>query len=109
AQPCAQLTYQPRPDFTPTVSATINVRKEVPRPMKRPMKMLGIAAGMATRKMRYFWVAPRVRATSRYDARVFAMPETVSIVTGNQTASAISPTAATDPEGETTMARGTHA
>src|ERR1043166_3630013 len=52
AQPCAQLTYQPRPDFTPTVSATTSVRKDDPRPMNKPMKIFGIAAGMATRKIR---------------------------------------------------------
>jgi len=52
AQPCAQLTYQPRPDFTPTVSATTRVKNEVPSPMNKPMKMLGMAAGMATRKIR---------------------------------------------------------
>src|ERR1051326_1553449 len=109
AQPCAQLTYQPKPDFTPTVSATIKVRKDVPSPMNSPMKMLGMAAGRATRKIRYFCPAPKVRATSRYDARVLAIPEIVSIVTGNQTASAISPTAEEVPEGERTIARGTHA
>jgi len=52
AQPCAQLTYQPRPDLTPTVSATISVRNDVPRPMNNPMKMFGNAAGIATRKIR---------------------------------------------------------
>src|SRR6267143_4366270 len=109
AQPCAQLTYQPRPDFTPTVSATMSVRKEVPSPMNKPIKILGIAAGMATRKMRYFCPAPSVRATSRYDARVLAMPEMVSIVTGNQTASATNPTAESVPDGESTIASGTHA
>src|SRR5882724_10618328 len=65
AQPCAQLTYQPRPDLTPTVSATTSVRNEVPKPMNKPMKMLGRAAGMATRKIRYDCPAPSVRATSR--------------------------------------------
>src|SRR4029434_1825665 len=38
AQPCAQLTYQPRPDLTPTVSATTRVRHEAPSPMKRTMQ-----------------------------------------------------------------------
>src|SRR5438874_4050977 len=38
-QPCAQLTYQPRPDLTPTVSATTRVRKDAPSPMNRPMKI----------------------------------------------------------------------
>src|SRR6266571_4092903 len=37
------------------------------------------------------------------------MPEAVSIVTGNQTASAISPAAETIADGETTIARGIHA
>src|ERR1700704_6024845 len=106
AQPCAQLTYQPRPDFTPTVSATTRVRNDAPSPMKSPMKMLGIAAGMATRKMRYPRPAPRVRATSRYEARVLEMPDAVSIVTGNQTARAIRPAAEKTAEGETTMASG---
>src|SRR2546430_428176 len=109
AQPCAQLTYQPRPDLTPTDSATTRVRNDAPRPMNRPMKMLGIAAGIATRKMRYARPAPSVRATSRYDARVFAMPEMVSIVTGNQTESAMTPPAETMAFGETTSASGIHA
>src|SRR4029077_19233437 len=52
AQPWAQATYQPRPDFTPTVSATTSVRNDAPNPMKSPMKMLGSAAGIATRKIR---------------------------------------------------------
>src|SRR5438093_5606212 len=34
AHPCAQLTYQPRPDLTPTVSATTRVKNEAPNPMK---------------------------------------------------------------------------
>src|SRR5207237_2346444 len=58
AQPCAQLTYHPRPDLTPTVSATTSVKNDAPNPMKSPTKMLGIAAGMATRKMRYARLAP---------------------------------------------------
>ena len=85
--------YQPSPAFTPTVSATISVRNDAPSPMNRPTKMLGIAAGIATRKIRYAAAGPSVRATSRYDARTLAMPDGVSIVTGNQTASAISETA----------------
>src|SRR4051812_19355802 len=109
AQPCAQLTYQPRPDFTPTVSATISVRNDAPRPMNNPMKMLGIAAGIATRKIRYARPAPSVRATSRYDARVFEIPEAVSIVTGNQTASAMMPIAENLADGDTTIASGIHA
>src|SRR5262249_61632758 len=52
AQPCAQLTYHPRPDLTPTFSATTRVKNDVPSPMNSPMKILGIAAGMATRKTR---------------------------------------------------------
>src|SRR5438552_2621365 len=52
AQPCAQLTYHPRPDLTPTVSATTSVKNAAPRPMNKPMKILGMAAGMATRKIR---------------------------------------------------------
>src|ERR1041384_1084111 len=101
--------YQPRPDFTPTVSATMSVRKDVPRPMNNPMKMFGIAAGIATRKIRNDGFAPSVRATSRYEVRVFAMPDIVSIVTGNQTASAINPTAEKIGFGEITMASGIHA
>src|SRR5581483_1360710 len=52
AQPCAQLTYQPSPDFTPMDSATTSVRNEAPSPMKSPIKIFGNAAGTATRKMR---------------------------------------------------------
>src|SRR5256886_9224577 len=109
AQPCAQLTYQPRPDLTPTVSATTSVRNDAPRPMNNPMKMFGIAAGMATRKIRYARPAPRVRATSRYEARVLEIPDAVSIVTGNQTAREISAAAEKTAEGETTIASGIHA
>src|SRR3954470_22691572 len=109
AQPWAQLTYQPRPDFTPTVSATTRVRNDAPSPINRPMKMLGNAAGIATRKIRYHRPAPSVRATSRYEARVFEMPDAVSIVTGNQTARAMSEAAEKIAEGETTMASGIQA
>ena len=52
AQPCAQLRYQPRPDLTPTDSATTRVRNEAPSPMNKPIKMFGTAAGIATRKIR---------------------------------------------------------
>jgi len=52
AQPCAQLTYQPRPDLTPTDSATTSVKKDAPSPINKPMKMFGTAAGIATRKIR---------------------------------------------------------
>src|SRR4051812_25456234 len=85
--------YQPRPACTPTASATISVRNDAPSPMNSPTKMLGIAAGIATRSTRYDGPAPSVRATSRYDARVFDTPDSVSMVTGNQTAIAISDTA----------------
>src|SRR5262245_24350873 len=61
--------------------------------MKRPMKMFGIAAGIATRKMRYARPAPSVRATSMYDAFVFEIPDIVSIVTGNHAARPINATA----------------
>ena len=40
---------------------------------------------------------------------MFEMPEAVSIVTGNQTASAISPAAERIAEGETTIASGIQA
>ena len=50
-----------------------------------------------------------MRATSRYEARVFEMPDAVSIVTGNQTASAIRPVADKVAFGETTIASGIHA
>src|SRR5688500_3458190 len=43
AQPCAHCRYHPSPALTPTVSATINVMNDVPRPMNKPMKMLGMA------------------------------------------------------------------
>src|SRR5436190_6562818 len=109
AQPCAQLTYQPRPNLTPTVSATMSVRNDVPKPMNKPIKIFGIAAGIATRKIRKEGFAPSVRATSRYDARVFAIPDIVSIVTGNQTASATSPTADNMGLGDITIANGIHA
>src|SRR5207249_12315211 len=65
AQPCAQLTYQPSPDFTPTVSATTNVKNDAPSPINSPIKIFGIAAGKATREIRYQGRAPSVRATSR--------------------------------------------
>src|SRR4051812_36250514 len=87
----------------------MRVKNDAPRPMKSPIKMLGIAAGMATRKIRYAGRAPRVRATSRYEERVLAMPETVNIVTGNQTASAMTPTAEYSADGATTIANGIQA
>src|SRR6185503_19399797 len=65
AQAWAQPKYQPKPDLTPTVSATTSVRNDAPRPMNRPMKMFGMAAGIATRKIRNPGFAPSVRATSR--------------------------------------------
>src|SRR5207249_3953642 len=77
--------------------------------MNRPMKMLGMAAGMATRRTRYGSLAPSVRATSRYEARVFEIPEAVSIVTGNQTARAMMPMAENLGEGDRTIASGIHA
>src|SRR5213082_3092890 len=52
AHPCAQLTYHPSPDFTPTDSATTNVRNEAPNPINKPMKIFGTAAGIATWKIR---------------------------------------------------------
>src|SRR5207302_8821767 len=52
AQPCAQLTYHPSPDFTPMDSATTNVRNEAPNPINKPMKTFGTAAGIATWKIR---------------------------------------------------------
>src|SRR5688500_8240884 len=82
--------YHPSPACTPTASATISVRNDAPSPMNSPTKMLGIAAGIATRSTRYDGPAPSVRATSRYDACVFDTPDSVSIVTGNHTAIAIS-------------------
>src|SRR4051812_15458706 len=109
AQPWAQATYQPRPDFTPTVSATTRVRNDAPNPMNNPMKMLGSAAGIATRKIKYRLPAPSVRATSRYDARVFEIPDAVSIVTGNHTARATRLAAERTAEGEITIASGIHA
>src|SRR5262249_49513495 len=104
-----QLRYQPRPDLTPTDSATTRVRKDAPSPMNKPMKIFGTAAGIATRKIRYAGPAPSVRATSREDARVLEMPEAVTIVSGNHRASAIKPTAETIVEGATTIAKGIHA
>ena len=87
----------------------MSVRNDVPRPINKPIKIFGIAAGTATRKIRNAGVAPSVRATSRYEARVFAMPDMVSIVTGNHTASAIKPTAEKMALGEITIASGIHA
>src|SRR5437868_14512106 len=101
--------YHPSPACTPTASATISVKNDAPNPMNSPTKMLGIAAGIATRSTRYARPAPSVRATSRYDARVLETPDAVNIVTGNHTASAINPAADTSAEGATTIARGIHA
>src|SRR5438046_2121272 len=49
AHPWSQLRYQPRPDLTPTDSATTRVRNEAPNPMNKPIKIFGTAAGNATR------------------------------------------------------------
>src|SRR6516225_838501 len=62
AQPWAHCRYQPRPAFTPSISATTRTANEVPRPMNRPTKTCGIAAGMATLSTRKRWLAPNVYA-----------------------------------------------
>ena len=64
AQPCAQDRYQPRPDFTPIISAATSTENDAPSPMNRPTKTCGNAAGMATRSTRNHSLAPMVRATS---------------------------------------------
>ena len=64
AQPWAHCRYQPRPAFTPIISAVISTENEAPRPMNRPTKTCGSAAGMATRSTRKRSEAPSVRATS---------------------------------------------
>src|SRR5271170_3716207 len=64
AQPCAQLRYHPSPAFTPIISATTSTANELPRPMNNPTNTDGIAAGIATLKIRKIGPAPRVRATS---------------------------------------------
>src|SRR5439155_21975014 len=64
AQPCAHCRYQPSPALTPSISATTRTANELPRPMNRPTKTCGIAAGMATLSTRKRWVAPNVRAIS---------------------------------------------
>src|SRR6185312_1844735 len=74
--------------------------------MNSPMKMLGVAAGRATRKIRNSRLAPIVRATSRYDMRTFDTPDAVSIVTGNHTASAINAAPEKNELLKTAIARG---
>src|SRR5688500_11893787 len=98
--------YHPSPDDTPVDSATSSVRNDAPKPMNSPTKMLGIAAGIATRKIRNHRLAPSVRATSRYDARTFDTPDALSIVTGNHTASAIRNTPAAIVRGNMISAIG---
>ena len=71
--------------------------------------MFGIAAGIATRKIRYDRPAPERARDIEIRSAVLEMPEAVSIVTGNQTASAIRPTAEKIAEGETTIASGIQA
>src|SRR5262249_30385184 len=68
------------------------IRNDDSNPTKSPRKRFGRAAGMATRKIKYPRPAPRVRATSEYEVGTFMIPDMVSIVTGNQTAKAISAT-----------------
>src|SRR3954463_2245160 len=87
----------------------MSVRNEVPSPMKSPIKMLGMAAGIATRRIRKDSLAPKVLATSREDARVFEIADAVSMLTGNQTARAMTPMEENRGEGERTMARGIQA
>src|SRR5690348_12746081 len=101
--------YHPSPDETPVDSATSRVRNDAPSPMNSPLKMLGMAAGRATLRMRYRRPAPSVRATSRYDARTLEIPDALSMVTGNQTASAIRNTPAEIDCGKITSAIGIHA
>ena len=57
--------YQPRPEFTPNVSAIVRVTKAVGRAMKMPSKMLGRAAGRLTLSTRNFGEAPNVWHTSK--------------------------------------------
>ena len=83
----------------------------MPSPMNKPMKMLGMAAGIGDSEDQVERgrrpACGRRRGTRR---ACWKCPEAVSIVTGNQTASAISPTAETIAEGgETTIASGIHA
>src|SRR3954468_15536310 len=101
--------YHPSPLDTPVDSATSSVRKDAPNPMNNRTKMLGIAAGIATRKIKNHRLAPSVRATSRYDARTFDTPDAASIVTGNQTASAIRKMPAVTDCGKKISAIGIHA
>src|SRR3954471_6987349 len=101
--------YHPSPDDTPVDSATKRVRNDAPSPMNSPTKMLGIAAGIATRKIKNHRLAPSVRATSRYDARTLETPDELSIVTGNHTASAIRKIPAVTDCGKKISAIGIHA
>ncbi|MCY1465379.1 hypothetical protein D9M71_835150 [compost metagenome] len=52
------------PAFTPIISATTSTENDAPSPMNRPTNTCGNAAGIATRRIRKPWLAPRVRATS---------------------------------------------
>ncbi len=71
--------------------------------------MFSSADGIATRKIKNARPAPSVLATSRCDTRTLEMPELVSIVIGNHTASAISAAPEVKPVGKSIIDRGIHA
>src|ERR1700677_3297423 len=67
----------------------MSVRNAASSPTNKPIKIVRIAEGMATRNIRKSLLAPSVLATSIYERRTLAMPDKVSIVTGNDTAQPI--------------------
>ncbi len=58
------VIYTMRGDVTHIISAVTSTENAPPRPMNRPTKTCGSAAGMATRVIRNHSDAPSVRATS---------------------------------------------
>src|SRR4051812_49593150 len=88
AQPCAQLRYHPRPDLTPTDSATTRVRNEAPSPMNRPIKMFGTAAGIPPRELLNRGPAPGARAIPGVAARALGIPHAVYSETRDPTTNA---------------------
>ena len=78
-------------------------------PLKMPMNMNGMAAGIPILSIEQAFDAPRVAPTSKYEFLMFAIPFAVSTVVGNHTASAIRKLLAIMIDGNTTSTMGIHA
>ena len=100
--------YQPRPDFTPSISAIIMATQDELMACVQPCKMEGMAWGMATCSTSCLFVAPSVRAASKYSLPTFEMPVSEATVTANHEPRAIMNTAPPKRDVATTIMIGIH-